>query len=193
MNYLSHLAALTTLLLALGCSDDDSAADSGTPDLLHKPDVTKPDGKVTKPDSKIAKPDGKVTKPDSKVTKPDSKIAKPDSKIAKPDSKIAKPDSGSGTCSAKPSGYCKLSDPPCLWSGQTCKCLNVCSGAPPPPGKQYAWKCTPPLPAGCPPKPPVNGAKCNANGLKCVYGHCPATRANCVGGTWQVKTDPLPP
>ena len=165
----TFVVALTALLLALtGCSDDDPPADSGaTPDVAQTPD--------------------------SKVTKPDGKVTKPDSQIAKPDSKIAKPDAGSGACTAKPSGYCKLSDAPCVWASQTCKCLNVCGGVKPPPGKEYAWKCTPPLPAGCPPKPPANGAKCGTNGLQCVYGHCPATRANCIGGVWQVKTDPLPP
>jgi len=164
---------LSTVLLALaGCSDDTTPADAAvTPDQAA----------------------GDLAKPDSEVTKPDSKVTKPDSKIAKPDSKIAKPDIGLGTCTAKPTGYCKLSDPPCLWMGQYCKCRNVCSGVKPPPGKQYVWVCKPPLPAGCPSTPPKTGAKCSPNGLQCNYGHCPITRATCVGGAWVVKTDPLPP
>ncbi len=111
---------------------------------------------------------------------------------AAPDSAKASPDA-STACSAKPSGFCKGSEPACSWSGQICKCLSVCSGQKPPPGKEYSWICSSPPPASCPAVPPKTGESCSPSGLKCVYGHCPATRAECKNGKWTVKTDPLPP
>lgn len=205
------LPLLLVLALAAGCSDDETPADSGStpdqkagqeagpgdsggPDRKVAPDA-KPDGVVQKPD---AAPDKAVVKPDmasdKAVVKPDmasdKAVVKPDMLL--PDSAVVKPDAGNA-CAAKPSGFCKLSDPACSWSGQLCKCLSVCGGVKPPPGKEYIWTCKAPPPAACPPSAPKTGLICSPNGLKCAYGHCPVTRADCILGKWSVKTDPLPP
>jgi hypothetical protein len=104
------------------------------------------------------------------------------------------PDANPACPPAKPTGFCDAATAPiCSYGNDTCKCDAVCSGVQPPPGQTHHWVCAPPPPAACPKSAPKDGAGCSPNGLKCSYGSCAVTTAECVNGKWNVTFMPPPP
>jgi len=95
----------------------------------------------------------------------------------------------------KPGGYCDAAaaSPVCTYGEETCRCLHLCTGRQPPPGRSHTWICRPPSPAACPSAPPADGGACKPDGLYCTYGYCGATLASCTSGVWSVRFVPGPP
>lgn len=80
----------------------------------------------------------------------------------------------------------------CVYAALTCDCVHVCSGAPPPPGRENAWVCLQSNDPACPAGLPQKGTSCSQP-LTCRYPTCPIATARCDAGGWLIFQGPPPP
>lgn len=83
-----------------------------------------------------------------------------------------------------PAGNCTIGLT-CAYDEGTCKCVDYCGGAPPPPNEDFShWTCEKYRTDGCPDPRPMAGSKCTQAGKACDYADCCIEQLVCTGGKW---------
>lgn len=90
-----------------------------------------------------------------------------------------------------PQGHCTLGLE-CAYDEGTCKCLDYCGGAPPPPDEDFShWGCKPY--DDCPAAKPTAGSACKSPGKTCSYGDCCVELFTCINSKWSSGGVSCPP
>jgi hypothetical protein len=90
-----------------------------------------------------------------------------------------------------PPGHCTIGLE-CAYDDGTCKCLDYCGGAPPPPEEDFShWACK--KYDDCPTPKPVDGSTCKTPGKVCTYGDCCLEQFTCVNSKWASGGISCPP